>query len=952
MTVCCHALITPTWQQVHLTAQGEASCLVPCTTGDTQQPWLTLVPYKLQFACQLADLGHIGKAVHYCAAIEACLKPFGAKLPPQLLVCVAQTEQLRERLAAHAAAYNIKVASNESTLGKLGRFLDRTINTMMWGGEMQPQGSGGGPNNAGATPLPPGGMSRDSSWSQFGQQGSATPLAGSVAGSVVGVPEHNRGQSFGDGSLLAGLWGKAGSSTAGSAAHSRTPSTDMSGLAASMATANFPPIPPPMASFGGPPSWVTVPGSGGITPHTISPPGSRPPTPPGGAFGWPNGLADGGIGAPSEALAAVDGVAAVAPGSLQQPGAVQQSRQPADDGKAPKQSSPNSSRAAGSWLGKVGTGIGTLLGAPKTKQAKLGLDNDFYYDETRKRWVMRGQEDQREEDKPLPPPPTMGFGSKSASFASRASADSGGVGGSSTTPMMPGMSNGSSSTNPGTPRSNSGGGAGTGAAGGSANGPPSPAGLAAAGTTGMTAPYKTARGVRSRYVDVMNSSGNGVSAAGGGSGVNGMDAGASGALLLPGMPAAAPRPPGSFFMPSPAASDGSTASVSPSMVGTDAAMPTYPQSTAGGSDVQAGQPATMMQAHNQPVGLASSTTQQPAPSIPLSAASELLPAPSMVDGTSGIPAGLTSQTSTASGVSSASGAASFSFPTGARQGSLPPTPPPVYSQQQQQQQQSQQQQGNVIVSQPMLQNAPPAIHSPQGLPAGGGFSPSKAPTIGRSPLSGAQNLGGFEGASTAGLKGLAPDVLQHEKNHPPQSVLGSPRHLQQQQQQRQPQQHAWGAAASGGGPSGTTSAPYAAVAPLVAPAVTYDSYFGGPPAQPSAYDNHMASYSSSMGADVYHSNAHSAVHDDILAAGDVGPVGYVAFNPAGGTYPAAGDGYAGMGGGMPSVSMQQQTGSYSSTAGYPGMAGQYVGGVGATASPHGYVGAGGNGHLDLKEIEL
>ena len=133
--------------------------------ADPSQPWVGYLPFKLQLAGLLAEYGQVAKALHYCTAVEAAIRALsggagrGGLPPGNLMLLAGQVELMRERLVQHAQICKIKVASNESTLGKLGRLVDRTINNVLWGG-----GAGGG----------------------TGGPGSGPPSNGSVGGSTAG----------------------------------------------------------------------------------------------------------------------------------------------------------------------------------------------------------------------------------------------------------------------------------------------------------------------------------------------------------------------------------------------------------------------------------------------------------------------------------------------------------------------------------------------------------------------------------------------------------------------------------------------------------------------------------------------------------------------------------------------------------------------------------------------
>ena len=68
----------------------------------TLQHALTLLPYKLLYASQLAEHGLISEATQYCGVIQQAI---GAvpKLPPGLSVCNTFTKDLLDRLQSYAA---------------------------------------------------------------------------------------------------------------------------------------------------------------------------------------------------------------------------------------------------------------------------------------------------------------------------------------------------------------------------------------------------------------------------------------------------------------------------------------------------------------------------------------------------------------------------------------------------------------------------------------------------------------------------------------------------------------------------------------------------------------------------------------------------------------------------------------------------------------------------------
>lgn len=96
---------------------------VMCAAGDPPQAWAPFMPYKLQLAANLADYGHVSRALQYCSTLDAALRAAAqagstgsrdaqSGIPPSLILMANQLEGLRERLSVHAAAHNIKVMPN------------------------------------------------------------------------------------------------------------------------------------------------------------------------------------------------------------------------------------------------------------------------------------------------------------------------------------------------------------------------------------------------------------------------------------------------------------------------------------------------------------------------------------------------------------------------------------------------------------------------------------------------------------------------------------------------------------------------------------------------------------------------------------------------------------------------------------------------------------------------
>ncbi len=286
-------------------------------------------------------------------------------------------EQLRERLQQHAAAHKIRVDTNTSALNKLGRFLDKTINTIMWGQDAATSAApstGTSPGGGGGGLGPITNMHhRVDSWSAFrapaGPEGSlpaaafpsAQPFATASGGSgPLQQSFHQRVPSgmTNDGASSVG-WGGTGwvtpplSDSVPSAAHSRNPSADATGLG---------------AAFGGMEVHAVQPGWQGS--HAGSQPSSSgPPTP---ARVHMNMAAAALTSADYDAVSGVPAGAASASAAAAA-GAAASAGAGSASGSKPV---PNVPAGGSGWLSKVGTGIGALLGAPKAKQAKLGLENE------------------------------------------------------------------------------------------------------------------------------------------------------------------------------------------------------------------------------------------------------------------------------------------------------------------------------------------------------------------------------------------------------------------------------------------------------------------------------------------------------------------------------------------------------------------------------------------------
>lgn len=427
--------------------------------GPDPQPVLALLPFKVVYAARLAEMGMINDALLYCQAVEGVLK--NAKV--NMAICSQQLAILKERLQTHAAAHNIKVKSSESSLSKLGQFLDSTINRVMGGPVAEEPPKPTAPN-----------MTRNSSWAQFS----------SATSQDYGAP---------------GAWG-VGYSAQGANSYGVPQPYD-------------PAIPPQPTS------------TGGVNPNY--------------AYWGPGPQTDGGFGGTSEggmlssqgpsAPTSAGGAPPTSGASDREPRSQRSSgggRSPTDElgGRGSK-----SSKSGSSWF-KVGSLKNLLVGK---KEAKLGLESEFYYDEKLKKWRVRGKEDEEEDDQPPPPPPTS-FGSMSGptSTAGSQGTPSPTL---SRTPSPPPIGSGPPDTQgftgaaPAIPLVPSATGPGL---------PPQPANF-----------FSRGKGVRSRYVDTFNTS---VSSQASATSVSSllppMPQGNS--MLLPPAPDTAFRPP-QPFMPAP-----------------------------------------------------------------------------------------------------------------------------------------------------------------------------------------------------------------------------------------------------------------------------------------------------------------------------------------------------------------------------------------------------------------
>lgn len=70
---------------------------------------LCLLPLKLLAAAALAERGCVSEALCYCGALEKAMRLDKERPPPCLGITAAQLLELRDRLAGHAAAHNLKV---------------------------------------------------------------------------------------------------------------------------------------------------------------------------------------------------------------------------------------------------------------------------------------------------------------------------------------------------------------------------------------------------------------------------------------------------------------------------------------------------------------------------------------------------------------------------------------------------------------------------------------------------------------------------------------------------------------------------------------------------------------------------------------------------------------------------------------------------------------------------
>ncbi|GLI60802.1 hypothetical protein VaNZ11_002907 [Volvox africanus] len=492
-------------------AAGGVAAVAPAagTTAEAAQLQMwALLPFKLLHAWQLVEYGKIPEALQYCAAIEAVLRTGGIQMapghPPQqqqqqqhlagrfhggawLHMTEVQLRRLQDRLMhfAQANSINLHHHRSESTITKVGRFLDGTINKLFWGWEQGDGGAsaggggvapgtdgtaGGADNTTAARPTGPqvvmGGPSVEptdlgpvSPWlpdHQQNQQGHVGPGMQPGTGSVGGRMQHSASMvalaAAADGGITGMNYGR----------------TTIDGAAAA-AGAVMPPLPPPRTSFTGamaPPAYRSVPTS------TLPAYGYEPVMGAGFAAGGNMGesaavgLCDSGNPAGAERaplparqqtlghrriVSALDlpphdigqllqppGTVGDAPSSMPTSssgapplgsattasGASQGEARSGDKGGTPKGgdtkrhgSPPSRSKNSARWLvnplrllgGRKGGASGTDGDGPK--KGNFGEENKYYYDETRKRWVMRGHEDAvAEEEKPTAPPTTLGGG--------------------------------------------------------------------------------------------------------------------------------------------------------------------------------------------------------------------------------------------------------------------------------------------------------------------------------------------------------------------------------------------------------------------------------------------------------------------------------------------------------------------------------------------------------------
>mmetsp|Transcript_17890 Transcript_17890/g.46817 ORF Transcript_17890/g.46817 Transcript_17890/m.46817 type:complete len:1287 (+) Transcript_17890:1468-5328(+) len=102
-----------------------------------------LLPYKLVHAQLLTEYGRVQDALAYCQALDVHLRASGQGGCIPLLV--KELESFKDRLLNFASAHSINVSRSESSITKIGRFLDGKLNKLLWGAHEQ--GASTGPVN-------------------------------------------------------------------------------------------------------------------------------------------------------------------------------------------------------------------------------------------------------------------------------------------------------------------------------------------------------------------------------------------------------------------------------------------------------------------------------------------------------------------------------------------------------------------------------------------------------------------------------------------------------------------------------------------------------------------------------------------------------------------------------------------------------------------------------------
>ncbi|GIM04732.1 hypothetical protein Vretimale_9230 [Volvox reticuliferus] len=281
-----------------------ASAAVATTEAVQLQMW-ALLPFKLLHAWQLVEYGKIPEALQYCAAIEIVLRAGGVQLalapgqPPQqqqqqqqqnlagrlpggawLHMTEVQLRRLQDRLMhfAQANSINLHHQRPESTITKVGRFLDGTINKLLWGGEQidggTPAGGGGAAGGGGGTA---GGTDNTAAARPAGPQvvmggPSVEPTDLGPVSPWLQEQQPNQQGHLGSGMQpAAGYAGSRMQHSASTAALAAAADGGINGMdygrattdnAAAVAATVTPPLPPPRASFTGamaPPAYRSVP---------------------------------------------------------------------------------------------------------------------------------------------------------------------------------------------------------------------------------------------------------------------------------------------------------------------------------------------------------------------------------------------------------------------------------------------------------------------------------------------------------------------------------------------------------------------------------------------------------------------------------------------------------------------------------------------------------------------